>query len=189
MTTLRKIISEIDKTNKALTINPNWEGLSSEFGINDLYWSDDTRLKAYFIRRHYCTDTWVGARVYFLDDEVVAISIQPARKAREEFSFVDIESCRKLRNYLLSLVHIEETLPNDFIEDWDKEIAETYKVQYNTQILQKTGFFEGKEVKIIKTNFDWQKEKEDHFHSVIIEDGDGEERKIDCRELDFKYNT
>jgi hypothetical protein len=42
MTTLRKIISEIDKTNKTLTSGVDWKGLSSEFNINDLYRTDDT---------------------------------------------------------------------------------------------------------------------------------------------------
>jgi hypothetical protein len=187
-TTLRKIISELDKTKEELESGVDWEGISSEFNL-DISWSEDTRLKAYFIKRHYCTDTYVGIRVYFLDGELVAISRQSGRKADESFTFIDIESSRRLRDYLVSLMKVEETFPSDFIgEGLDEEIPETYIVEYNTQILQDTGFLNGEEVQIIKRRYPWE-EKDKFFHTVEIKEKNGKKREIDCRTLQFKYNT
>ena len=189
-TTIRKIISEIDKTKE---FEPSWEELADIFNVNDLYWSDDTRLKCYFIKKWYCTDSYVGTRVYFLDDEFVAISNQMGRKMNEDFSFVSEKLANKLKIYLESLVENKFNL--SIIEDnfLDKEIPSTFKIEYNSQILHKEAFLNGEKVKIVKTNYSWKDkavgEKADrYFHTVeILKDGKKEE--IDCRELDFEYNT
>jgi hypothetical protein len=88
-TTLRKLISEIDFNKSSVQDTPNWEDLSKIFNL-ELYWSEDTRLKCYFIKKWYCTDSFVGLRAYFLDDEFVATSYQQGRKFNEDFTFVSI---------------------------------------------------------------------------------------------------
>ena len=104
MTTVREIINSINFDDKSIQTSPDCEKLSSQFGIYNLYWSEDTRLKAYHVKTWLCTDTWVGWVAYFLDSEFVCLSTQNARKSDTEFEFVSKEAHSKLRDYLFSLV-------------------------------------------------------------------------------------
>jgi hypothetical protein len=122
-TTLRKIISGIDFTNKKLEDYPDWTNLSSVFNIN-LDWSDDTRLKSYFIKVHLCTDSFVGIKAYFLDGEFVAVSNRNSRKCPEEFEFISTEIAEKMKNYLVSLLEPEE-YSVDIISCLDEDIPNT----------------------------------------------------------------
>lgn len=188
-TTFRKIISEIDFSNKKLKSDPDWENLSSIFNIN-LDWSDDTRLKSYYIKIHYCTDSYVGIKAYFLDDEFIALSNQIGRKYPEEFDFVSTEIAEKVKDYLLTLLEPEEHSANVSVIDYlDEEIPNTYKIEYNTQILQKKAIYKGERVDIIKTDFENEGIKSpNYFHSVLIKKGN-EEILVNCKDLDFEYNS
>jgi hypothetical protein len=182
-TTLRKLISEINESNKT---NPSWERLADIFNIYDLYWSDDPRLKCYFIRKWLCTDTYVGARVYFLDNKFICYSIQSARKSDEDFSFLSKELAEKLRNYLQSLVEIRYYYELMEEDELDKVISSTFKIQYNSQILHEEAFLNGELVQIIKTIYPWNDKR--YFHTVEVKLPSGENIEVDCRDLDFEYN-
>ena len=187
-TTLKKLISEIDFNNKYVEDSPDWETLSSIFNIYDLSWREDTRLKCYFIKKWYCTDSYVGIRAYFLDNEFIAISNQTGRKMDEEFSFVSKEVGLKLKTYLESLVEDQDSNLDIIDEDFlNAEIPLTYKIEYNSQILHKQGFLNSEKVEIIKTRYSWE-EKDKYFHTVEIKLTNGKKQEIDCRELDFEYN-
>lgn len=186
-TTLRKLISEIDKSKED---HIDWEVLSNIFDIHDLYYSEDTRLKCYFIKKWYCTDSFVGIRAYFLDDEFICLSNQTGRKMKQEFSFVSRESALKLKDYLESLIEDEE--PNyrfDIIDQTslDEEIPSTYKIEYNSEILHKQAFLNNEKVDIVKTSYPWE-EKDKYFHTVKVKLPNGKTKEIDCRKLDFEYN-
>ena len=187
-TTLRKLISEIDFNKQSVQNTPNWEDLSNIFNIYDLYWSDDTRLKCYFIKKWYCTDSYVGLRAYFLDDEFVATSYQQGRKFNEDFTFVSKEKAEKVRNYLISLIEPEGIDVEIFKEELDEEIPSTYKIVYNSQILHKTALYNGERVDIIKTTYDWR-EIDKYFHTVEIKDKNNKKFEVHVNELDFEYNV
>lgn len=182
-TTLRELISKVDKSKES---SFDWGKLSSEFNIDGLYHSDDPRLKAYALQEWLCTDTLVGTYVHFLDDEFVFISIQTARKSDVHYNFISIEAAYKVREYLLSLIEINE-IEHDIIYGLDEEIDDTYQIQYNSQIIHKTGFLDEELVKISQTIFPWD-DKENYFHTVVVEKGDGSKINVDCRDLRFKYN-
>lgn len=188
-TTLRKVIESIDFNNKQLESSPDLNGLANLFNIYNFTWTDDTQLKAYFIKVHYCTDTYVGIRAYFLNGEFVALSNQIGRKYNEDFGFVNKECAEKVKKYILSLIEEDDNSEYDILEDLDEEIPNTYTIEYNTQIIHKYAIYEGKKVEIIKTNF----EKEginspNYFHSVIIKINN-EEKLVNCKDLDFEFNT
>jgi hypothetical protein len=191
MTTLNDLIKNIDFNNKKLESTPDWEELARIFNVLDLYWSDDTRLKAYFIKTWYCTDSWVGIRAYFLDGEFVALSNQSGRKGDEDFEFVNKESAKKVEDYLRSLVVENRVEPYfDILEGLDDEIPSTYKIQYNTQILHKTALLNGEKVEIVKTNYESEGIKSpNYFYTVMIKHSNGKKEEINCKELDFEYNT
>lgn len=189
MTTLKKLVSEIDFNNERMETNPSWERLADELRVDGLYWSEDKRLRCYFIKIHCCTDTYVGTRAYFLDGELVCVSTQSARKSDEFFSFVTKEIGLKVRDYLLTLVEDDE-FTIDVIGDFEMELPETYKIEYNTQIMHKTALLNGERVEIIKKYF----EKEgihsvNYFHNVHVKAENGITFTVDCRDLDFEYNT
>ena len=191
MTTLNSLIQSIDFNNKQLESSPNWEDLSSIFGIYDLSWSDDTRLKAYFIKTWYCTDSWVGTRAYFLDGVFVALSNQPGRKSDEKFKFVNKESASKVEKYLYSLI-IEDKVENDIdiLEELNEEIPSTYKIKYNIQILHKYALLNNEKVKILKKDYESEGIfSPNYFYTVKIKHNNGKIEEIDIKELDFEYNT
>lgn len=192
-TTLRELIKNINFDNKQMETHTDWEELSKVFDIYDLYWSDDIRLRAFFIETWCYTDSWVGMRAYFLDGEFVAISTQTGRKSDEDFGFTSKPAAEKVESYLRSLVKENREDPvYDILGDseLDKEISSTYKIKYNTQIIHKTALLNGERVKITKRNYQSEGIKSpNYFHTVEIEHDNGEKEEIDCRALDFEYNT
>lgn len=187
-TTLKKLISQVDKTKP---FEPNWEKIAEALMVLDLCYSEDKRLTCFFIKKWYCTDTFVGIRAYFLDEEFVAISHQVARKAYEEFYFVSTEVAKKVREYLLSL---NDKLPRfELIDEKElnAEIPEYFSVEDNSQILHKSGYYKGEKVEILRTHYPYSGVKEEswlHFHGVEIELPNKSKKVIDCRELQLEYN-
>jgi hypothetical protein len=192
-TTLGKILSEIILNDNKLKTTPAWGDLASEFKLWDLHWSDDQRLKCYFISVECQTDTWVGTKAYFLDHEFVAISYQESRKSFEDFDFFSKERAMKVKQYLESLLESENVIENlTYISQDDfllEEIEDTYRIEYSSHIIHKSAIYthetQGElNVKIIKTYNDMK-----HLHEVIIELPNGEQKEVDCRDLKFKYNS
>jgi len=67
-----------------------------------------------------CTDTLVGMCAIYLDKNLVAISLQTARKDDVYYFWKDRECFNKVKEYLLSLQDIEEPAIN-FI-NWDESL-------------------------------------------------------------------
>ena len=147
MTTLKKIISEIDFNNKSMETEPSWTELAQEFNLN-LDWSNDTRLKCYFIRRWYCTDTYVGRKLYFFDDKLVAMSYQPGRKCDEKFYWTSQEDFKNVKQYLLSLLQ-----PEDIdILDLSKNYGLGESIEYVEQLLTNKVIYQGLICNVINKN-------------------------------------
>lgn len=167
--------------------NPSWSELSSELGIDDLYWSDDERLKSYWVQTHFCTDTYVGLSLYFLDGEFVCIELKPARKSTAEFEFFSNKKVEKLKIYLESLVEKDE--PNYLLinfNEYEDDLLE-YNINYSSQLLpqfHKFGYYEGEKVEIMSHYQDYK-----NFHDVLIKYPNNIERWVDVRDIKFKALT
>ena len=186
-TTLRELVKNINKSDKRLECNPDFEGLANSLDIYDFYYSEDIRLKAYFIKVWYCTDSWVGIRAYFLDDEFIAISEQKGRKCDERFEFVSVELAKKVRDYIFELKNVEEFSPS-IIKILDEEIEDdTYSIEFAEQIIHKSAYLNGEKVKIVKCRWPGRLGSE-NFHKVEILHN-GENKTVDCRNLRFKFNN
>ena len=189
-TTFRKLIEGIDFSNKQIQSEVDWEELSRILNVEGLYYSNDERLKAYHVKTWYCTDSYVGIRVYFLDNKPVAISNQNGRKSSEDFGFISKEVVKEVRDYLFSLVEENDFTQVDILDGLDDEIPSTYKIEYNSQILHKTALLDGKRVAILKKNFESEGyNSPNYFHTVQIQHENGEKAMINCKLLDFEYNT
>jgi hypothetical protein len=108
--------------------------LGEEVGLSWLEYADQTRLTCYYASQWLCTDTMVGTRLYFLDDEPVCMSYQPYRKSQETFSWVSREAYDKTRSYLDSFVY-DYTQPK-FLQ-LDEEIGDVYSLSSTWSILPK----------------------------------------------------
>lgn len=137
--TLKEIIEKIKKPVQGqFDDNINVEALCYSVGLNDFkYYSEQTRLKAFYYQRWLCTDTYVGRKVYFLDDEAVATSWQPARKSSEDISFISEETFKKVQNFVVETYSNEPEVSKIPLTDLNEEVGEFYQVQYAEQLLEK----------------------------------------------------
>ena len=97
------------------------------------YAEEDIRIKSYWLTKHFCTDTWVGIKVFFLDDTPVCISSQKGRKCSEDFYWFSEEAYDKVSGYLLSLLGDEKE--NISTISLDLDIEEGYQVEYSQELL------------------------------------------------------
>lgn len=82
-----------------------------------------TELKCYFTDAHWiCTDTEVGIRAYYINDELICASCQVGRKYDEEFEFVSEESYNKLRNWVLEKIKENEESQKIPLIDFNQNI-------------------------------------------------------------------
>jgi len=160
------------------------ETISNEFNL-DLYYVKQDKLKSYWIGNWCCTDTWVGYKMYFLDDEHVAVSSQATRKSDENIEWFSKELALKIRDYLLSLMIKEDE--KFTIGDINEDIGEGYKINFNEQIINRDkAEFNGEQVKIleyIKETPNWGIDTK-----LKIELTNGEIREVEVEELDFRFN-
>lgn len=108
-----------------------------------------SRLKYVFLVKWICTDTWVGTRVYFLDETPVAVSYQSARKNDECVDFLSESDVERMRNFIFTLMQ-EEDSAKVLVCNVDKEIEEFYQVSYSQQLLTDKGFYKGIPVDVVK---------------------------------------
>lgn len=171
--------------------------LAEEFGFYDIYWDDEKRLRDSYFQVWYCTDQWVGGKVYFLEGEEVAISFKSARKDDEQIRFLSEEAKDKVLKYLLSLR--QDYIPSVAIlneSELDEEIEDWYSVEYAEQIMHKTAWYynpeleKDEEVEILeKASYNRNNHLPDKFHSVKVKFLERNiEMIVDCRELKLKYN-
>jgi len=178
---LLEIANRIDKSKK----NEDWistEDIGEELEI-DVPYVDQDRLKCYWIGHWCCTDTWVGYRMYFLDDEPVAYSTQRGRKYDEEFHWFSIETATKVKEYLLSL---SEKEMNINICDINKEFGNSFKIEFNSQIINEEHItIHGEKVAIVERI---KKEQYGMDKTLIIQLPSGETKEVNIKELDFNYH-
>jgi hypothetical protein len=156
---LEYIIENIDKSQSG---DVDVGSIAEELGIHEyIPWDESGRLKSYFYAKWYCTDTYVGGRVYFLDDVPVALSWQSARKSTEVFRWLDKKSAY---DYVDSLREKPE-LQNDDL-DLSEEIGVGFKICYGSQLLTKEIIYKNELCKIVRT---WRKHDEiDNWGNVEI---------------------
>ena len=180
------ILNNVNKSNQFKS-DVDTQEMGYMFNLNDIPYGEQERLTSYYIGGWYCTDSYVGYKVYFLDDVPVAISSRIGRKCSEEFEWVSKELYLKVRDYLLSL-QLEEIIDDD-IDLLEDDQMDSYKIYYNGQLFEyhfDIPFYHGAKVKIIElikdnTGFDIGKE-------VRIEFEDTTTKVINVGDLDFPFN-
>ncbi|PRS01365.1 hypothetical protein [Bacillus halotolerans] len=177
------IANKIDKSEQ----NRQWvdtDDIGYELRIDNVPCVEQDRLKCYWVGNWYCTDSYVGYRMYFFDDEPAAFSIQLGRKCEESFHWFTLELAKKVREYLLSLNQEKEL--NISICDINEDIGDSYKIEFNEQILNfNRAKLNNEKVEIL--------EKIKHTTcgidtKVKIKLPDGEEKHVDINDLNFDFH-
>jgi len=182
---LKEIIANLDKSNKNSS-SVDIDRMINDMGIYGFISQDADRLKAYYFLNWQCTDTFVGGRAYFFDDELVATSWQDARKSYEDFEWVSKDAYKTVKNYLLSL--IEENEQHIDIVDLEQEFGEGYPVSYSSQVITDSVIYKptGETVKVIKKYRDMEDIKKWSYIQIRYSDGRVEEVRIE--EILVPYN-
>ncbi len=184
---LKDIIANVDKSEKNSDY-VNLEELANEVGINQwLSTPDDCRIKSYFFFKWYCTDTYVGGRVYFLDEKPVAVSWQSGRKCSEVFEWISQELFNEVHKYIVSLM--EPAKPEiislaDLEEDW----GIGHKVEYGSQLLAEDVFCtpENTMVKVVKKFNDYKDVANWQF--IMIDTPTEKNKKVSMDDILVPYN-
>lgn len=186
------IVKQLDLNNKDIQDSPDWEQLSSYLGEQNLRWSDDTRLKSYWLQVHYEYGEYVGLKAYFLDNKFVCISMQNFRKSPINFAFVSKEIAIKVLRYLESLVEQSDPYTVDLIGDI--ELENEYKIEYSSQIMKDkfhkfATYLKTHEVIEIISSDEMIRDNKYYSHNVKVRFPNGKISIIDCRDLRFKYGV
>lgn len=177
------IANRIDKSdkNKAYV---HVDDLASELNV-DLDWAEQDRITAYWVGNWYCTDSYVGYRMYFFDDELMAFSTQLGRKCDEDFHWISEEMAEKVREYLLTLLVKEEDEISVNICDFNQEVGDGYRIDFNRQVLPGSRpTLNGEPVEIVK----YLKNSDLGIDTLLlIKLPNGKEQEIDIRKLKFGF--
>lgn len=166
--------------------NEDWidtSEIGDELGI-DVPYVDQKNLKCYWVGNWQCTDTFVGYRMYFLDSEPIAFTVQNGRKSDEKFHWFSKELATKTRDYLLTLSNDELHVD---ICDINKDIGDSYKIDYNSQIIYSNRVkLNNEHVEIIERI---KKKPYGIDTELKIKLASGDERHVNIRDLDFGYHV
>ena len=187
MATLKQLIekaSQLPKKEYEL-----WdENLLSALGLDIIHhnYEKPVSLSTNHLKQWYCTDTWVGIDVIYLNNHPVAVTKQIGRKWNVNIYFLSEEAKNSVKDYLISLYNNQEDYVDYLTEDdLNEEMGDYFKIEYASQVLYKTAWLNGEQVEItqkprnLNNNF--------NLHTVAIKHKDGVEEWVDVRELDFEY--
>lgn len=188
---IRDIVKVVNKS-KQFEQMVHISDIAEEMNINVNNYDDQRRLISYYFGDWYCTDSHVGYRVYFFDDEPVAISSQIGRKQNVDIEWLSKDAYMKVREYVLTFEEVQEQHIN--LCDMDQDLGDTYKISYHSQLYdyhKSIPLLNGINVKI--TEYDPGKKFNDKKQYepglVKIQFDDGRTEWIELEKLDFPYNV
>ena len=143
----------IDALTNVIKTKENEAGTDEyEFGISvgigdSIPWDKfNDAVKAYWVSKHCCTDTWVGMSAVYLNGELVAGTSQDARKSDYFISYLNEECAEKMRTFIFSIMDAQDCSYQLLGDDLYKDIPDFTNCDYTQQIIDKEGFYNGKPV-------------------------------------------
>lgn len=144
------IANNIDKSEKNRDQYTDIMAFDDEFGL-DLPYAEQERLTAYWFGNWYCTDSYVGYRMYFFDDEPVCYSTQIGRKYHQIFHWFSEEAAYKVKEYLITFLIEEDDGLNISLADLSEDFGDSFKIEFNGQILRNdTIRYKGKKAELVE---------------------------------------
>lgn len=190
---IKDIIANLDKTeaNRCDGVTYDMEHFISELDLScwDVRQSrEKPSLKSYWLCNHYCTDSYVGLRGYFLNEEFVCLTMQKGRKCNEIFEWVSVEAQVKVREYILSLDEEDNFEPaTEGLIDMEEDLGEGYPLNYVGQSLRKEVLLKGEMVTITKE--EERISETMNFHTIEVQDKEGKKYEADIRDVLVPWYT
>ena len=187
MATLKQLVDKASQLPKK-EYNLWDEDLLSAVGLDIYYhnYDDPVNLTTNHLKQWYCTDTWVGIDVIYLNNSPVAVTNQVGGKMDVNIYFLSEEAKNSVKDYLISLYNNQQDCADYLTEDdLNEEMGDYFKIEYSSQVLYKTAWLNGEQVEI--TQKPRNLNNKINLHTVAIKHKDGVEKWIDVRELDFEY--
>lgn len=131
---LKELMDRVDKSKQFECGVSIYEIAENEFNIFNIdYNIEQTRLTCFWLGNWYCTDSYVGYKIYFFDDKPVGVTIQEGRKDSEHFEWLSKESYKIVKQYILTFL-IEQEDERFIITDLEEEFNEDYTIHFNSQL-------------------------------------------------------
>lgn len=184
---LKDLISNVDKSTKNESwVSGNDGDILQSLEIQPSYDTEEnTRLKAYYLFKWCCTDSYVGYRAYFLDDILVSVSTQLGRKCDETFEWVSAEAWTDTRNYINSLQTIP-TPPSDIL-DLEEELPEYgMSIEFSEQLLSDTVYLKDTK-ELVKVTKKWYGYDPNTWKKVEVEMPNGEKKVVEMSDVIVPY--
>lgn len=188
---MSELVKRLDRTAQ----NRDWvdtKELGYDLNIHDMDYIEDEilsqRLQSFWAGEWLCTDTVVGYKVYFFDNEPVCWSAKTARKSDEDFFWFSQEKAEQVRKYLLELqLENESPLSVELCDLEMDDIGTGYAIEFSGQLLSnhKKATLDGKSVTII------EKLKHEKFNidtDLIVQFEDGKQQRVSIEQLEFPFN-
>lgn len=178
------IAKKIDKSDKNMS-EIDISKICEQLDINFYGWIEQNRLKCYWIGSWYCTETQVGYRMYFLDNELVALSIQNGRKSDERIKWINKKAAEDVKNYIIYIIPREELFVETF--DLNEDIGNSFKIEFNNNIIDwSKARYHGEKIEFIKRI----RETPDYGidDKSLFRMPNGEEKIININDIDFLFN-
>jgi len=108
--------------------------IANELSIDPSFiFGENTRLTSYWLKSWMCTDTVVGIRVVYLDDEPVMMISQGGRKCDKLVKWLSQEAITATHDYITSLIEDEAYHGLEIAQDVD--FSNGYRISYNSQLM------------------------------------------------------
>lgn len=184
---IKEIFENIIKNNRTKDWI-NLDDVASDLGLSDIWdiyvSEEDEKIKSYFFGNWICTDSYVGWKAYFFNDEPMAISYQSDRKSDEQFRYVSEDMANKVKDYLLTLR--KDNGINFELLDMEEDLGAGYSICYNSQVLDWSNMYHnGVKVELVETCK--SESGYDISQKIRIRYENLEEYEVDIRDIKFGY--
>jgi len=140
----------------------------------------ETRVQSYWLIKWMCTDTWVGLRAIYFDNQLAGMIWQDARKNDPEVKFISHDRAHLLRKYLMSAV----PEPEFAIIPETEEISDTYHVTYGSELLVDQGIYNEQPVTVNKSSIVHGYDGDpDSWSKIKVRSTNSEEVEIDLEDF------
>jgi hypothetical protein len=154
---LEELIQRLDKSNankQDIEVEDLQEILQYEFGIgmNLDATKAQTRVTCYWLANWYEDEGWLGFRVYFLDDRLLATSYT-AIANNEDFTFANADIEKELKAYILTFEKEKELYEDNHYINPAMDLGDGYKLGYSYELIASHVMYKGQKCEVIDSRY------------------------------------
>ena len=161
--TIGEVVNKIDKS-KENEGTIDTEDLCYELDLPEDYFEAE-ELKCYWIANWQGSDSDIGAKIYFLNNEPVCYSYQRGRKSKGNYFWFSKECAKKTREFIREKIEENNTLFEEIeLMDFTEKFSDSsfYTISYNSCVINWNNIYhQGEKVEFI------EKVVEDKMDTII----------------------